>query len=182
MARRIKVLGRDAVVIPDPFEYPLKKPHCKAVNLLWYGHQVNRASLERILPEIAGYHLRVVSNFAGSIPWSKKTMLKEFAQADIVVLPATETYKSANRAIEAIRQGCFVVAEPHPALEGFPIYIGNIKDGIEWTLKNKANRLISKAQSYVTERFSPQTLSAKWKTATKRPTTLDAEQRNGTDG
>jgi hypothetical protein len=182
MARRIKVLGRDAVVIPDPFEYPLKKPHCKGVNLLWYGHQVNRASLERILPEIAGYHLRVVSNFAGSIPWSKKTMLKEFAQADIVVLPATETYKSANRAIEAIRQGCFVVAEPHPALEGFPIYIGNIKDGIEWTLKNKANRLISKAQSFVTEKFSPQTLSAKWKIATRRPTTLDAERKNGTDG
>jgi len=182
MARRIKVLERDAVVIPDPFEYPLKKPHCKGVNLLWYGHQVNRASLERILPEIAGYHLRVVSNFAGSIPWSKKTMLKEFAQADIVVLPATETYKSANRAIEAIRQGCFVVAEPHPALEGFPIYIGNIKDGIEWTLKNKANRLISKAQSFVTGKFSPQTLSAKWKIATKRPTTLDVEQKNGTDG
>jgi uncharacterized Rossmann fold enzyme len=182
MARRIKLLGRDAVVIADPFEYPLKKPHCKGVNLLWYGHQVNRASLERILPDLAGYHLRVVSNFAGSIPWSKKTMLKEFAQADIVVLPATETYKSANRAIEAIRQGCFVVAEPHPALEGFPIYIGNIKDGIEWTLKNKPNRLISKAQSFVTERFLPQTLIEQWKTATARPTTSDAVQRNGTDG
>jgi hypothetical protein len=74
-----------------------------------------------------------------------------------------------------------VVAEPHPALEGFPIYIGNIKDGIEWTLKNKANRLISKAQSFVTERFSPQTLIEQWKTATARPTTLDVAQRNGTD-
>lgn len=182
MAKRIKELGRDALVIPDPFEYPLKKPHCKGVNLLWYGHQVNRASLERILPDLAGYPLRVVSNFAGAIPWSKKTMLKEFARADIVVIPATETYKSANRAIEAIRQGCFVVAEPHPALEGFPIYIGNIKDGIEWTLQNKANRLTSKAQSFVTERFSQQTLISKWKTATKRLTTSAVDQKNGTDG
>ena len=182
MAKRIKELGRDALVIPDPFEYPLKKPHCKGVNLLWYGHQVNRASLERILPDLAGYPLRVVSNFSGAIPWSKKTMLKEFARADIVVIPATETYKSANRAIEAIRQGCFVVAEPHPALEGFPIYIGNIKDGIEWTLQNKANRLTSKAQSFVTERFSPQTLIDKWKTATKRLTTSAVDQKNGTDG
>ena len=182
MARCIRALGRDAIVIPDPFEYPLKKPHCKGVNLLWYGHKVNKRSLERILPDLAGYPLRVVSNFAGAIPWSKKTMLKEFARADIVVIPATETYKSANRAIEAIRQGCFVVAEPHPALEGFPIYIGNIKDGIEWTLQNKANRLTSKAQSFVTEKFSPQTLISKWKTATKRPTTSAADQKNGTDG
>ena len=182
MARCIRALGRDAIVIPDPFEYPLKKPHCKGVNLLWYGHKVNKHSLERILPDLAGYPLRVVSNFAGAIPWSKKTMLKEFARADIVVIPATETYKSANRAIEAIRQGCFVVAEPHPALEGFPVYIGNIKDGIEWTLQNKANRLTSKAQSFVTERFSPQTLIDKWKTATKRPTTSAVDQKNGTDG
>jgi hypothetical protein len=75
-----------------------------------------------------------------------------------------------------------VVAEPHPALEGFPIYIGNIKEGIEWTKQQNMNELISKAQRFVTEEFSPQTLIDKWKIATKRPTTLDVEKRNGTDG
>ena len=182
MARRIKVLGRDAEIIEDSYEYDLKKPHCKGVNLLWYGHAVNKGSLERILPEIESYPLRVVSNFGGAIPWSKKTMIKEFARADIVIIPATDFYKSPNRAIEAIRQGCFVVAEPHPALEGLPIYIGNIKEGIEWTLKNKANRRISQAQSLVTERFMPQTIVNRWKTVTKRPTTSAAAKRNGTDG
>lgn len=182
MAKRIKDLGRDATVIADPYEYPEMPPHCNGVNLLWYGHHVNRDSLQRILPDIEGYPLRVVSNFDGAIPWSKETMLEEFARADIVVIPATVPYKSANRAIEAIRQGCYVVAEPHPALEGFPIYIGNIKEGIEWTKQQSMNELISKAQRFVTEEFSPQTLIDKWKTATKRHITLDAEKRNGTVG
>jgi hypothetical protein len=124
----------------------------------------------------------VVSNFDGAISWSNETMLEEFARADIVVIPATAPYKSANRAIEAIRQGCFVVAEPHLALEGFPIYIGNIKEGIEWTTKQNMNELISKAQKFVREEFSPQTLIDKWKTVTRRPTTLDAERKNGTVG
>ena len=182
MAKRIKELGKDATVIPDPYEYPEMPPHCDGVNLLWYGHHVNRESLKRILPEIEGYPLRVVSNFDGAIPWSHETMLREFAKADIVVIPATAPYKSANRAIEAIRQGCYVVAEPHPALEGFPIYIGNIKEGIEWTKQQNMNKLITKAQKFVREEFSPATLIDKWKNATRRPTTLDAEKRNGTVG
>ena len=182
MAKRIKELGKDATVIPDPYEYPEMPPHCNGVNLLWYGHHVNRESLKRILPDIEGYPLRVVSNFDGAIPWSHETMLREFAKADIVVIPATAPYKSANRAIEAIRQGCYVVAEPHPALEGFPIYIGNIKEGIEWTKQQNMNKLITKAQKFVREEFSPATLIDKWKSATRRPTTLDAEKRNGTVG
>jgi hypothetical protein len=109
-------------------------------------------------------------------------MLEEFARADIVVIPATAPYKSANRAIEAIRQGCFVVAEPHPALEGFPIYIGNIKEGIEWTKTQNMSQRILEAQNFVTAKFTPQTLIDKWKIATRRPTTLDAERKNGTVG
>ena len=182
MARRIKELGRDATVIADPYEFPEMPPHYVGINLLWFGHHVNRDSLQRILPDLEGYPLRVVSNFEGAIPWSKETMLEEFARADIVVIPTTASYKSANRAIEAIRQGCFVVAEPHPALEGFPIYIGNIKEGIEWTKQQNMNELISKAQKFVTAEFSPQILIDKWKSATKRPTTLDADKRNGTVG
>jgi uncharacterized Rossmann fold enzyme len=182
MAKRIKELGKDAIVIADPYEYPEMPPHCNGVNLLWYGHHVNRDSLQRILPDLKGYPLRVVSNFDGAIPWSKETMLEEFARADIVVIPATAPYKSANRAIEAIRQGCFVVAEPHPALEGFPIYIGNIKEGIEWTKQQDMTALITKAQKFVMAEFTPQTLIDKWKTATKRPITLDAETKNGTVG
>jgi len=180
MAKIIKEHGREATVIGDPYEYSEEKPHCNGLNLLWYGHAVNKQSLERILPDLEGYNLRVVSNFGGAIPWSHETMLEEFAKADIVLMPATAEYKSPNRAVEAIRQGCFVVSERDL---GIPeIYVGNIKEGIEWTQTQNVNQRISKAQKFVTEEFSPKILIDKWKTLTKQRTTLDAEKRNGTVG
>ena len=182
MAQIIKEHGRDAMVIADPYEYPEAKPHYNGVNLLWYGHAVNKKSLERIMPDLEGYPLRVVSNFGGAIPWSHETMLEEFARADIVIIPKTEEYKSPNRAIEAIRQGCFVVAEPQPSLKDFPIWLGDIKEGIEWTKQQNVNELISKAQKFVTGKFTPKILIDKWKTYTALRTTLDAEKRNGTVG
>jgi hypothetical protein len=78
--KRIKELGRDATVIADPYEYPEMPPHCNGVNLLWYGHHVNRESLQRILPDLEGYPLRVVSNFDGAIPWSKKPCWKNLPE------------------------------------------------------------------------------------------------------
>ena len=182
MAQIIKKHGRDAMVIADPYEYPEAKPHYNGVNLLWYGHGVNKKSLERIMPDLEGYPLRVVSNFGGTIPWSHETMLEEFARADIVIIPKTEEYKSPNRAIEAIRQGCFVVAEPQSSLKNFPIWLGDIKEGIEWTKQQNVNELISKAQKFVTELYTPKILIDKWKTLTALRTTLDAEKRNGTVG
>jgi hypothetical protein len=180
MAKIIKEHGRDATVIGDPYEYPEAKPHYNGLNLLWYGHAVNKHSLERILPDLEGYNLRVVSNFGGAIPWSHETMLEEFARADIVLMPATAEYKSPNRTIEAIRQGCFVVSErdlgiPH-------IYVGNILEGIKWTQTQDINSLISKAQKFVTDEFTPRILIDKWKTLTKLRTTSDAVIKNGTDG
>jgi len=180
MAKIIKEHGRDATVIGDPYEYPEAKPHYNGLNLLWYGHAVNKHSLERILPDLEGYNLRVVSNFGGAIPWSHETMLEEFARADIVLMPATAEYKSPNRAVEAIRQGCFVVSErdlgiPH-------IYVGNILEGIKWTQTQDMNTLISKAQKFVTDEFTPRILIDKWKTLTAQRTTSDVEKRSGTDG
>ena len=182
MAQIIKKHGRDAMVIADPYEYPEAKPHYNGVNLLWYGHGVNKKSLERIMPDLEGYPLRVVSNFGGTIPWSHETMLEEFARADIVIIPKTEEYKSPNRAIEAIRQGCFVVAEPQSSLKNFPIWLGDIKEGIEWTKQQNVNELIFKAQKFVTELYTPKILIDKWKTYTALRTTLDVEKRNGTVG
>jgi len=185
MQARIKEFGRDAVIVPDPFEYPQIMPHCAGTNLLWFGHGVNKGSLERVMPDLDGYRLRVVSNFGGTIPWSYQTMLDEFSRADIVILPFTQDYKSPNRAVEAIRQGCFVVAEPHPALEAFPgIWKGNIKEGIEWAKQHPqlANQRTSDAQRFVMEKFTPQTVIDAWKKATERPITSDVAKRNGTDG
>jgi hypothetical protein len=185
MRQIIAAKGRQATVIPDPYEYPLCPPHVSGLRLLWYGHQTNKDSLRRVLPDIDVYPLRIVSNFAGTIPWSYGRMLAEFEIADIVIIPKTEDYKSANRAIEATRQGCFVVAEPHPALNEIPgIWLGNIKEGIEWTGVHftEANQRISTAQKYVTDKFSPKTIGLAWRSVIQLRTTSEPESASGTDG
>ncbi len=165
MASRIREFGYTATVIPDPYEFPQAKPHCNGSKLLWFGHALNYPSLERVLPEIEDYDLRIVSNREGAIQWTPDVMYSEFPRADIVIIPATRSHKSANRAVEAIRQGCFVVAEPHPSLEDFPgIWIGNIKEGIEWATQNPqlANEGTATAQMFV-ENFSPAQTASAWK-------------------
>lgn len=188
MAAVIAGYGKHATVIPDPYEYPEVAPHVRwKGRLLWFGywHETNKASLERILPQLRGEDLRIVSNFEGSIPWSYRTMLQEFARADIVVLPATEVWKSPNRAVEAIRQGCYVVAEPHPSINDIPgIWIGNIREGIEWTQKHskEANQRLSGAQRYVADKYAPRTLASAWKTLIQSLTTSDVEKSAGLVG
>lgn len=158
--------GRRAVVIDDPYEYEQLEPHCAGTKLLWFGHASNLHSLRRIKDLLTPYELRVVSNSEGCMPWSINAMREHFAWADIFVLPKTADYKSCNRAVEAIRQGCFVIAESHPSLVGIPgIYIGNIIEGIEWAKANPqlANQRTREAQKYVAKRFSPKTVADAWR-------------------
>ena len=193
-------------VIADPWEFPLKDPHCSGMNLLWFGNAINWPSIERILPDLAGYPLRLVSapriggwhhligdrdlqewaDHTRIIDWSAEIMHEEFAKADIVILPATDTYKGANRAVEALRSGCFVIAEPHPAIMKIPgIYIGNIKEGLEWLKQQPLSEIsqrISWGQKYVTDAFMPKTLASAWKKAIRWPTISAAENLHGRDG
>lgn len=164
MAKRIP-LG-PVEIIPEPYEFPEASPHCDGDDLLWFGHAQNFPSLAKILPDLYAYPIMVVSNIPGMLPWSRETMLEQFSKADIVILPATAPYKSCNRAVEALRQGCFVVAEPHPSLEDFPgIWIGNIKEGVQWTLSNlqEARNRTRQAQEWLSTRYSPATVASAWR-------------------
>ena len=185
MAIRIEdMTGRKAKIIPDPFEYPLLAPHCRGVNLLWFGHGLNYPGLQKILPELESYPLRIVSNIPGTIMWAPEIMPAEFAQADIVIIPETQAYKSPNRAVEAIRQGCFVVAESHPSLYKAPVWIGNIKEGIEWARQNPqlANAMTLRAQEWA-EQFSPERVANAWKTLIQElSSTSAADSSAGMDG
>jgi hypothetical protein len=167
MARRIQAAtGRAASVIPDPWEFPAAEPHCDGVRLLWFGHASNLSGLARAARSLEGYPLTVVSSAPGALPWSHAEMLRQLAAADIVVLPASAPYKSANRAVEAIRQGCFVVAEPHPALTEIPgIFIGRLREGVEWARSDAAGARsrTREAQRYVTPRFSPEAIARAWR-------------------
>lgn len=189
MLKRIPEAERHkAAVIPDPYEFAEVEPHVRGVKCLWFGHASNLPSLFRVIRSLDEYPLMIVSNSPMAMPWSIEEMHRQFAEADIVVIPATEPAKSANRAIESIRQGCMVVAEPHPALEGIPgIWVGNIKEGVEWTRQNlsEANQWVRQAQSYVRTRFSPKTQADAWRTLfekMKSPSISDAERSNGRAG
>jgi len=176
----------DAVVVPDPYLMPECAPHCSGTDLLWFGHAVNYQGIDALMPSLTEYTLRVVSNVEGCIPWSNEIMPLEFAHADIVIIPRTEQYKSANRAIEAIRQGCFVVAEQHPSLNDIPgIWQGDILEGIKWTEQNcsQANELTALAQQHIRERFSPARTASVLRTALEKfDFTWVAAKRNGTAG
>ncbi len=166
LRQRLEEMGYEPTVIDDPYEFEEEAPHCTCSrDLLWFGHAMNLPSLERIRPQLKGYFLRTVSNAPGHTPWSLQQMKLEFALAAVVVMPATAEYKSCNRTVEAIRQGCFVVAEPHPSLTDIPgIWIGDIKEGIEWAMQHpsEANQRTETAQAYIRERFSPVTVGCAW--------------------
>jgi uncharacterized Rossmann fold enzyme len=158
MQQTIAALGREALVIDDPYEYPEQAPHCQGAKLLWFGHALNRPTLD--FP-----NLHCVSNAPGDIPWSIETMRTECARADIVLIPETAPYKSANRTIEAIRHGCFVVAEPHPSLTDIPgIWIGDLQEGITWASTHwiEANARIRHSQIWVSQRFAPRIVAGAW--------------------
>jgi hypothetical protein len=159
--------GREASVIDDPYEFECVLPHVAGNNLLWFGHAQNYDGMAMFRESLKDYPLRLVSNIEGFIPWSKETMRDEFIKADIVLLPDSAPTKSANRAVEAIRQGCFVVATPHPSLEGIPgIWVGNLLEGVAWasTHHQEANQRLIQSQAYVQERFSPARVANVWKT------------------
>ena len=175
----------DATAIGDPYEFDETPPHCAGVNLLWFGHGSNFDSLQRVLPAIQELPLKIVSNIEGFTPWSLENLHREMGEADIVVMPETAPYKSANRTVEAIRRGCFVVAEPHPAINDFPgIWLGNIRKGIEWAQQNQqlANERTLEAQSFVRQWHSPKTLGSAWRTLTQRVASFSISEPEGSSG
>lgn len=178
--------SREAVVIDDPYEFEECPPHVRGKNLLWFGHATNYSGLDMFRPALADYPLRMVSNIEGFIPWSLETMRQEFAAADIVLLPDSAPTKSANRAVEAIRQGCFVVATPHPSLEEIPgIWVGDLLKGVAWasTHPQDANERLIQSQAYVRARYSPAHVANAWKTlATACASSLDAAISHGPGG
>jgi hypothetical protein len=157
-------IPRPVYIIPDTYELDELEPHCAGSRLLWFGHKINGYSIDPFLdlPD-----LRIVSNRPGAIPWSVDTVEFELQCADIVLMPATASYKSPNRTLEAIRSGCFVVAEPHPAINDFPIWIGDIREGIEWAKQNPsaANEMTREAQAFIRTEYSPEIQASAWRTA-----------------
>ena len=178
--------GVHAVVINDAYEFPELPPRHKweqwdVTNVLWYGHPTNFESLHRVWDKINGYNLMIITSGIELedttahkpfpvVPWNHENMMDGFRQADVVIIPTGErgyeSHKGANRMLEAIRQGVFVVAEPHPEYNKFKewMYIGDIGKGLEWVQSNKQSikERVQSAQKFVSSNYHPQTLGQKW--------------------
>ena len=178
-----KHTGKDSVIIPDPYEWEEREPKKlkKIEKLMWYGHPVNMQALLRIMPEIDGYSLLAVGKpmtwFDFPVtPYSKEMMQVGFDNSDVVIIPVTSDpraqVKGANRMIEAIRQGVFVIAEPLPCYQEFKdwMFIGGIRDGLEFVQKNikELPGRVKAAQEYIRDRYSPETIGGLWETQLKK--------------
>lgn len=166
MARVIEAkTGKQAIVIPDPYEQPECAP--KVGNTpLWFGHRTNLCDIAPYVGKLSG--LRIVTNADGFVQWSPEVMQREFDACGLVVIPTGKSMaKSGNRAVEAIRRGRFVVAGFLPAYADLGIYIGDIMDGVEWlkTRELQALERIKASQAYVREEYCPRRIAKLWLTA-----------------
>jgi hypothetical protein len=194
----------EVVVINDAYEFPELAPRHRweqwtPENVLWYGHPTNFEHLHRVWNQLKGYNLMVITNgieltdtVAGKdfpvVPWNHENMMDGFKQSDIVVIPTGDegykSHKGANRMLEAIRQGVFVVAEPHPEYNKFKewMYIGDIGKGLAWVQSNKKyiKGRIESAQKFVSSNYHPQIIGKKWIKALS--SIWGAESNDGPDG
>lgn len=169
--------GRVATVIPDPYEHEEWEPSW-GDGLLWFGHPTNLPDFQRAIRKLDGIkvplgciskHEDYMSDDVKRliIPWSPTAVDKGFKSCAVVILPTgISPAKSANRLIESVRAGKFVVAEPLPAYEEFRdwMWVGDIREGVEWALKNEKTCLsrVKDCQRYVKKHFSPEKIGAMW--------------------
>jgi hypothetical protein len=157
--------GKQAEVIPDPYEQPEKPPKI-GNGVLWFGHASNLKDVAPYIGQIPG--LRLVTNADGFLQWSPDTMDKEFNACGLVIIPTGKNKaKSGNRAIESIRRGRFVVAGPMPSYADLGIYIGDIMDGVEWarTHEKQALERVKSSQEYIRDEYCPRRIAKLWLTA-----------------
>ena len=156
--------GRDAIVIPEPYESPERRPSI-GETLLWFGHASNLKDLQRLQSELK-HKLVVMTNGVG-IPWSRENFAKVMEKPLIVIIPTGKSMaKSENRMVESIRNGKYVCAEHLPAYEPFSPWMptGNIPQHVERVLETPqaAIQSILAAQDYIRDKYSPETIGRQW--------------------
>lgn len=166
--------GRSAVVIPDPYEHEEWAPSW-GEGRLWFGHWTNLKDLDRCgvsasvltagAPE--GSRASAILSRMPHEAWSPEAMDRAFRTHAIVVIPTGRAIaKSANRLIESVRAGKFVVAEPLPAYEEFSrwMWVGDMKEGVAWAESHKDECLerVKACQLYIREKYSPERIGVMW--------------------
>lgn len=172
MAERLyRVTGKSPVVIPDPFEYPEALPHAEGNKLLWFGHERNLKTLRRFLAYTKAWDFAAITGpreHPGMLRWSHETVLFKLAESNVVLIPTNkgEEYKSANRLLNAVRAGCFVVAGDAPAHREFQsmLWVGDVKHGLDWAraFPDRLNALVAQAQAHIAVKYHPKRIAELW--------------------
>lgn len=171
MRFRLHQLGVIATVIPDTYETQKKEP-AWGEGLLWFGHESNLPDLYRVTKKL-NQPVTVVSKkvSADIIEWSTEAVASELVKCAAVILPTGKSIcKSANRLLEAVMAGKFVIAEPLPAYEEFSdLWVGDIPKGVEAAFANpeQALKQVRWTQGYIESRYSPRIIGQKWLDALK---------------
>ena len=147
-----------ATVIPDPYESD-EKPAGMGNGLLWFGHQSN-------LPDLHPY-LDMNPEVLTGTEWSREKQLAALDKCAAVLIPTGKSMaKSANRLIESVRNGRFVIAGNLPAHDEFKewMWVGDIRDGVEWLKEypKQAVRDVAECQRYIRDKYSPAAIGRLW--------------------
>jgi hypothetical protein len=158
--------GRLATYIPEAYELAdgvVRAPrNVGSPVVLWFGHSSN---LPTVQPYFDIPRLLVCTNATGKgvVPYSPGNLRQCLDYCDLVLIPQEKDWKSANRMVESIRAGRFVVAADIPAYRGFGAYLGDIREGLEWVKRNDGNimeRIIFGRNAISS--FSPEAVGKMW--------------------
>lgn len=160
LARIIKEkTGRDAVVIEEPHEGKRQEPGYRdPPKLFWFGHRANLKHLEALADRISSE-----VSYLCNPDWTPLRQAQGLRGCDLVLLPQSERWKSANRAVAALWAGRYAVADPVDSYEGL-CWTGGVLEGIEWVKANPGSitEKIRQAQRIIAERFSPERIRSQW--------------------
>lgn len=103
--------------------------------------------------------------------WDYNLQGKLLQQTDIVILPIDTTHyrtitKSANRVVDSLASGKFVITNKLDSYKEFSDYIWtkDLSKGINWALSNQdsVNKMVKNGQDYVESHYSINTISNTW--------------------
>ena len=170
--------GREVVPILDPWEFAERPFEWRGgQRVLWFGTLPNFDTLRGVELDCPLTIVTAAPEPKGKVnvkllPYSRDVMLQAFADNDIVILPQnTESRKkwvnSNNRAIQALRQGKFVVASDiyhYRELEDYIYIADTMLEGIRWARKHpdSARAMVEAGQAFIRDRYSPATVAAQW--------------------
>lgn len=175
--------GVPAHYVCDPYEFPERPFEWRGgQSVMWFGSLPNFDTLRGIeldcpLEMVTAAEQPVAKVNVRLTPYSRETMLDAFERHDIVIIPvkkiARKFVNNANRAINALRQGKFVVCHDIPAhreLEDFVYITDRMIDGIQWARAHpdSVNAMVDAGQEYIRERFSPRAAADGWRAVFER--------------